>query len=215
MNTQPKIVFTFFTALALAFCLAVPASADIYIIDGDSATSGQFTITGVDIADGDLDLYELLIISNDTPASTTGLTAGDIWTELNSHDISQAWALEIALGANQTGENPTVGIEDFSVTIGSSDFAINDTINVSFGQGASDVNAIFRTDNLGYNFMAEFDGDSTVPFTFDVTQIGSNDGKDIYSLNSVTVTPEPISTVLFLLGGAPMAAALYRKRKKA
>ena len=31
---------------------------------------------------------------------------------------------------------------------------------------------------------------------------------------TLTVTPEPVSTILFLFGGAPLAAAIYRKRKK-
>jgi len=34
------------------------------------------------------------------------------------------------------------------------------------------------------------------------------------SVANFTVTPEPISMVLFLIGGAPMAVSLYRKRQK-
>jgi hypothetical protein len=33
--------------------------------------------------------------------------------------------------------------------------------------------------------------------------------------DGLTVTPEPVSTVLFLLGGAPIAVNLYRKKNRA
>lgn len=41
-----------------------------------------------------------------------------------------------------------------------------------------------------------------------------NGSTDVASTN-FTVTPEPISTTLFLLGGAPLAAHLYRRKKTA
>ena len=37
---------------------------------------------------------------------------------------------------------------------------------------------------------------------------------EIFAMDDMTVTPEPVSTVLFLVGGLPFAASLYRKRKE-
>jgi hypothetical protein len=38
--------------------------------------------------------------------------------------------------------------------------------------------------------------------------------QDSFTMDNMIVTPEPGSMVLFLLGGAPMAAALYRRKRK-
>ena len=46
---------------------------------------------------------------------------------------------------------------------------------------------------------------------FDQIYISS---EDYFAMDNMIVTPEPGSMVLFLLGGAPMAAALYRRKRK-
>jgi len=50
-------------------------------------------------------------------------------------------------------------------------------------------------------------GDWTVQATY-------VDGGFVNKFSSFTVSPEPLALTLFLVGGAPIAVNLYRKRKK-
>ena len=67
-----------------------------------------------------------------------------------------------------------------------------------------------------YTLLDDFDwsagsvvGDWTAQATFYDRGLGGWQNKE----TSFTVTPEPVQVVLFLLGGAPIAASLYRKSR--
>jgi len=203
-------------AIAIFLLTTVEAHA-VNLSLGDTVFSGDYTITGVDIPVGSLSLFELLSMSDNGPASTSGLTTGDIWTQLDNAGVSQAWGLEFALNANQTGASPSLTVESLSLAIGGivDPFTLGagDSVTVAFDNGASDVEALFRV-GFGFDFFSQYGPTSTETFTLSALHSGANDGSDVYSLNSVTITPEPLAMTLFFIGGAPIAASLYRKRKK-
>ncbi len=210
MKTPSKSLLVLFITLALAFSFTTSADA---LSLGETVISGDFSITGIDVHKNDLDIYELISMSDNGPTSTSGLTTGTIWSELNGDGISEAWALEFALNSNQTGGS-TLEVNSLSLSFDGMSFATDGTNSIGYDNGGSDYEALFRVD-LPFNFMTEYRAISSESFTLTALHGNAWDGADVYSLNSVTVTPEPLSTVLFLLGGAPMAAALYRKRRKA
>ena len=81
---------------------------------------------------------------------------------------------------------------------------------------------------FGYRDNGPLPNDRVNVYTFDLGNIGDaninqlsivnawNDGTvaDIDAIKGISVTPEPISMALFLIGGVPIGMRLYKKRKK-
>ena len=77
--------------------------------------------------------------------------------------------------------------------------------------------AHLKVEVKGDTYKAFLNG-GTTPITTLITDSFSSGSIALYSNSSqtfdnISVTPEPVSTVLFLVGGLPIVASLYRKRK--
>jgi hypothetical protein len=208
MSSLLKISFAILISVVFVFSFAVPASAVI---------NGGFD---VNLTGGDQDTLStnrILSVSGDS-GETSGLTTGDIYDMLVSDGVSEAYALEFVLNVNETG-NDTDGltVKDLTLDINGVSFDLSDPVLVPYNKngGQSAYEATFRTGSLGYDFLEEYKSNPDASFILSAKHSNFSDGPEVYSLNSVTVSPEPLGTTLFLLGGIPIAVSLYRKRNRA
>jgi len=147
-------------------------------------------------------------------AQTSGFDADGImnWTDAN------AWADGLTIG----------GLTDWRLPI------IFDETCTGSGCTNGEMGHLFNVDgvtavlpgpfiNLQSSYYASGTESSTDTGNAWVTSFGSG-STDVTSKSNqyfawgvrdgITVTPEPISTALFLVGGAPIAVSLYRKKKR-
>jgi len=206
-----SLIILFITA-AVALFLTIPAYAVVAPDEWD-----------VSIANGDaslLSLHDFLTVDTNESKGSNSLTTGDVWNILNDDEISQAWALEFVLNVNENGGDAGLDVNSLSLSFDGLNFELADPpVAVPYDKsgGASSYEARFRA-GLPFNFMTEYANDPlkrAETFTLSAVHANFSDGPDVYSLNSVTVTPEPWAMVLMAIGGLPIAANLYRKRKRA
>ena len=208
MNKPTKTLITLFVSAAVALIFAVPAQAD---------TNGDWDVTLENADASSLSLSPILSVPG--PDASISMTTGKIWDILNSDGISQSWALEFILNVNETGKDTGLDVSLLSLSFDGLNFDLTYPVAVPYDKsgGASSYEARFRA-ALPFNFMTEYASDPIAraePFTLSAVHANFSDGPDVYSLDSVTVTPEPWAMVLMAIGGIPIAANLYRKRKKA
>ncbi len=123
--------------------------------------------------------------------------------------LSVGFSNAVVLGEGIDLEVYEIGWQE-SMSIRLPDDSIWTPIVISSEKGLRTANPNDRVTVFGFDFG---DSGQWSQFTlFDGDQ--AHGGSNIDAIHGVTVTPEPISTILFLIGGAPIAASLYRKRKK-
>jgi len=161
--------------------------------------------------DGDVD-----ILANEF---STAITAGTALTSISdSFHVPAPGSYSFDFDINSThprftlvsmlGPTPDwfIGVSGLELYDGST-WADNLNVDLLVYDGGTRSNQIFA---LGgpLESPAQSIGFTTGPLWFEEdAPIGS------FTFDLVTVTPEPVSTVLFLIGGAPMAVSLFRKRK--
>ena len=155
----------------------------------------------------------------------------DLWSHLNTNGITLAQFLVFGFDVNQNDcENDSsqsvdcVDITDLVITLTNGSLVQTFTLGGETvrvfeinGEGSSTAEARFMID-LGYDFMQTYSASSTAEFKIQATHTGANSGFEEYFLSSTftaaankTVTPEPISLLLF---GPGLAGILLKRRSK-
>jgi len=155
----------------------------------------------------------------------------DLWSHLNTNGITSARYIVFGFDVNQNDcENDSsasvdcVDITDLVITLTNGSLVQTFTLGGETvrvfelnGEGSSRAEARFLID-MGYDFMQTYSAISTAEFKIQATHSGANAGFEEYFLSSAftadankTVTPEPISLILF---GSGLAGILLKRRSK-
>lgn len=183
-------------------------------------------VSGSDSSSSPGQVYEVLTLQSKTAESgTNSMAMSYLYDTLYNGGMRSANILVFGFGLNESG-----GIGTNSVTIDSLDMtfnrALNPAVTLSLGsdsitvfnyeQGTDTAEARIAVD-LGFDFMQEYNGSSTELFEISSNISNTSDGAETYFLSSeytVVANPEPVSSILFIVGGATLGLRRFWKKFK-
>ncbi len=230
-----KILFS--TVIAVLFGLVTISSAATISSGSDfhNIGVGEYNfVSGNDMASSPGQVLEVLggtlkgdakLRKDGNESGTNSIDMSFLYNTLASGGVTWATKLAFGFGLNETGSigSNSITIDSLNMTFNrqsepAKTFSLlNNSITIlNYEQGQNMAEALISVD-LGYDFMQEYDGSSTEQFMISSDISNTSDGFEIYFLSSnftIVSNPEPVSSMLFIVGGATLVLRRFWKKRR-